>query len=93
MDNLSVHHNSSVIDTMDRLNFKYIFNAPYSPEFNPIEFIFAKVKRYFKVQKLNQILNKSHTKVEELIMRSFDQITREDCEGCIRHSMNNLMNY
>ena len=64
LDNLSVHKNKDVIATMERLNFKFIFNAPYSPEFNGIEFIFAKVKRLFKVKKLRQISNNSHTSVD-----------------------------
>ena len=93
MDNLSVHHNSEVLATMERLNFKYIFNAPYSPEFNPIEFVFAKVKRYFKSQKLRQIVNNKHTTVENLISESFAQVTKEDVENCCRHTMNNLLNY
>ena len=33
---------------MARLGFRAIFNVPYSPEYNPIEFAFAKIKARFR---------------------------------------------
>ena len=29
---------------MKTLGFKYAYNVPYSPDYNPIEFIFSKIK-------------------------------------------------
>ena len=44
MDNLSAHKSDKSKAEMTKLGFRYIFNVPYSPEFNPIEFVFSKVK-------------------------------------------------
>ena len=44
MDNLSAHRSEKSKAEMARLGFRCIFNVPYSPEYNPIEFVFSKVK-------------------------------------------------
>ena len=44
MDNLTAHTSNKSKETMKELNFRYIFNVAYSPDFNPIEFVFSKVK-------------------------------------------------
>ena len=44
MDNLSAHRSDKSRAEMARLGFRCIFNVPYSPEWNPIEFAFSKVK-------------------------------------------------
>ena len=44
MDNLSVHRSKKVLGKLDELGIRYIFNLSYSPQFNPIELTFSKVK-------------------------------------------------
>ena len=44
MDNLSAYKSEKSKVEMRRLGFRCIFNVPYSPEYNPIEFVFSKVK-------------------------------------------------
>ena len=44
MDNLSAHTSNKSKDAMRELGFRYIYNVAYSPDFNPIEFVFSKVK-------------------------------------------------
>ena len=41
MDNLKVHTGGDVAEEMARLNIKPIWNAVYSPQFNPIEMSFS----------------------------------------------------
>ena len=48
MDNLSVHISKKTKDTMQKNGFKWIFNLPYEPEYNPIECTFSKIKQKFK---------------------------------------------
>ncbi len=45
---------------MAELDFVAIFNTPYSPQFNPIEMVFSKVKHHFKAVKTNAIVNKTN---------------------------------
>ena len=44
MDNLPAHKSKRVTDEMRRLGFRWIWNVPYSPQYNPIELVFSKVK-------------------------------------------------
>ena len=44
MDNLTAHTSNKSKDKMRELGFRWIFNVAYSPDFNPIEFTFSKVK-------------------------------------------------
>ena len=41
MDNLRVHTGGDVAEEMARLNIKPIWNAVYSPQYNPIEMSFS----------------------------------------------------
>ena len=42
----------------EKLNITPVFNVAYSPEFNPIEAAFSKVKRIFNQRRLNCLVNK-----------------------------------
>jgi len=44
LDNSSVHHSKLVIDTLNECKIKYLFLPPYSPDFNPIELLWAYIK-------------------------------------------------
>lgn len=44
MDNLSSHKRKSVRDKIEAAGAKLLFLPPYSPDFNPIEMAFAKLK-------------------------------------------------
>ena len=47
MDNLTVHKSQDIKPLYEQLNIMPIFNVGYSPEFNPIESVFSKVKAIF----------------------------------------------
>ena len=44
MDNLSSHKRASVQDMIEAAGARLMFLPPYSPDFNPIEMAFAKLK-------------------------------------------------
>jgi transposase len=48
MDNCSVHHSKIVTKFLRDLSITAIFNVPYSPEYNPIERVWAIVKNQYK---------------------------------------------
>ena len=58
MDNLSVHRSREVKNRMDEMSIPYIFGPPYSPDYNPIESVFAIAKRELKKKRLEAIINK-----------------------------------
>ena len=52
MDNLSSHNSGRSISKMKELSLRRVFNLSYSPEYNPIEFVFAIFKRKFRAMRL-----------------------------------------
>ena len=44
MDNASIHHVDSVVETFQQLGVLIHFLPPYIPDFNPIEESFSKLK-------------------------------------------------
>ena len=58
MDNLAVHKHREVQLEYDKLDITPVFNVAYSPEFNPIEAVFSKVKSIYNQKRLNCLVNK-----------------------------------
>ena len=52
MDNLSSHKVSGVKEAIESVGAKVLYLPPYSPEFNPIEMVFAKLKTLVRKAKL-----------------------------------------
>ena len=52
-----------------------IFNIPASPEMNPIETCFAQVKRIYKRERLNALVNKRQFDMDDTIDTAFKVIT------------------
>ena len=82
LDNCSIHHVPEVAKAVQDVGSLLIFLPPYSPDLNPIEELFSKVK---KVMKSSQ-LELSQIDIETLLLASFATVTTEDCRGWIRHS-------
>jgi transposase len=53
LDNFKSHHSGLVMDTASMLDIKLIFLPPYSPDLNPIEFIWKSVKREVSIAHIN----------------------------------------
>ena len=87
MDNAGIHRPEEVRDTYKELKITPVFNVGYSPEFNPIEAVFSKVKRLFNLQRLNNLVNKSGFNFDRVIKSSFNSITAQHCGACVRKSM------
>ena len=52
MDNLAVHRSNLIKERLDELSIAYVFNPPYSPEYNGIESVFSILKNDFKKKRL-----------------------------------------
>ena len=68
------------------MNIKPVFNVSYSPEFNPVEAVFSKVKRLFNSRRLNNLVNKTGFNADREIKAAFKAITVEHCAACVRKS-------
>lgn len=48
MDNFTVHHNGKVRELIEAAGCELLYLPTYSPDFNPIEHLFAKLKAFLK---------------------------------------------
>ena len=93
MDQLSVHKSNDVKEILEKLKFRYLYNAAYYPDGNGIEYIFAKVKHSFKKLRIYAILNGKRDRVKVQLTKAFNEINRIDCEKAIAKSLNNINNF
>jgi len=83
MDNASVHHINTVEDRIHQMGAIVRFLPPYSPDLNPMEEVFSKLKLFLKH---NQVAYTSTQSPSWILMMGFNTITAQDCIEYIRHS-------
>ena len=79
MDDMKSHHAKAVRNLLDSSGVRYIYLPPYSPDLNPIEKLWSKVKaflRKFKARTLDALPN--------AIQNAFHSVTISDCSGWFR---------
>ena len=80
MDNLSSHKRARTRELIESAGAELVFLPPYSPDLNPIEMVFSKVK---------QLLRSLACRTKEALWRAMqsvlDQITSTDAANCFRH--------
>ena len=86
MDNLSVHTCKNVREEMERLDIKPVYNAVYSPQFNPIEMAFSKVKAAYKKDKLDRLVHGKNLPMDSMIRSAFAKLTKENVQHYVEHS-------
>ena len=80
MDNASIHHVNGVVALLETLGILVFSLLPYSPELNPIEELFSKVKSYSKAtEHLDETLETS-------LLMAFSSITVNDCISWNNHA-------
>ena len=91
MDQLSVHKELEHVQPIYvEHKITPIFNVAYSPEFNPIEAVFSKVKAIFNQRRLNCLVRKIGFNADETIRIAFEAISKDHCNSCVRKSMHLL---
>lgn len=76
MDNLSCHKSAAVEASIEATGAKLIFLPPYSPDFNPIEKMWSKVK-----SALRRESKRTKNTLINAIGRALRSITADDCRG------------
>ncbi len=79
LDNCSIHHIEEVHTMLEEVGVMVLFLPPYSPDLNPNEEAFSKVKTNLKIS------NDADFDAETLLLNSFASITPNDCHGWISH--------
>ena len=82
IDNVCFHHSKVIKNLVESTSNIIIYNVPYNPETNPIEFVFSIIKNY--VRKENFIKN---INIDNLITSSFKYITSKKLKHIFNHSI------
>ena len=80
MDNLSVHKNEAVREKIEAAGCRLWFLPAYSPDFNPIEHAFAKLKQCLRKAKA-----RTQETLETAIAAALATITSHDAQGWFKH--------
>jgi len=80
MDNLSSHKRTRTRELIEAAGATLEYLPPYSPDFNPIEMIFSKVK-----QLLRSLACRTREALWNAMQSVLDQITASDASNCFRH--------
>ena len=80
LDKASIHHVCHIVETIESVGVLIHFLPAYSPDFNPIEEAFAKVKAYLKANEA-AIQASNDEQLQDYILAGFASITSEDCHG------------
>jgi len=80
MDNLSSHKGAKTRELIEATGASVLFLPPYSPDLNPIELIFAKIKHL-----LRSLASRTREALWEKMQSVLDQITPSDAANCFRH--------
>ena len=85
LDNASIHHLDHIVDMIRSVGALVHFLPPYSPDLNPIEEAFSKLKYYLRAND-SAIQSVPQEEIEDFILAGFCTITQNDCEGWIQHA-------
>lgn len=85
LDNASIHHTDNIIHILQSVGVLVHFLPPYSPDLNPIEEAFSKVKGYLKAND-PAIQAARDNELEDFILAAFANITPNDCYQWYKHS-------
>lgn len=81
MDNLTAHHNEAVASLIEGAGARILFLPPYSPDLNPIEECWSKIKTY---------LRKARARSEEALATAVEMaselVTSADARGWFGHA-------
>jgi transposase len=80
LDNLVVHKQPEVRAAIEAAGAYVRFLPPYSPDFNPIEQAFAKLKAFLRAAR-----PRSFDQVNALVALALDLFTPAECRNYIRH--------
>ena len=80
LDNLSSHKRAGVRAAIEGAGGRLLYLPPYSPDLNPIELAFAKLKAL-----LRQAENRSVEALWDFLGRALDAFGAEECWNYFRH--------
>ena len=77
LDNASIHHVQGIMSMVEEVGALVLYLPPHSPDFNPIEELFSKIKTTIKDNEIDLELQEMN--LEEIVLAAFSTITESDC--------------
>lgn len=77
MDNMKSHHAKAVKELLDKSGIHCLYLPPYSPDLNPIEKLWSKVKAI-----LRKLKARTADALPDAFQTAFAHISQSDCAGC-----------
>jgi transposase len=81
LDNLGSHRSHTIRTAILDVGAKLAFLPPYSPDLNPIEQVFAKVKHWMRMAQARTV-EAIHERIAELVAG----ISHTECESYLRNA-------
>jgi transposase len=76
MDNASIHHVDEIKELIEAAGATLVYLSPYSPDFNPIENCWSKVKEF-----LRSAAARTREALDQAITDALNAVTLEDIKG------------
>jgi transposase len=80
MDNLPAHKSPRINAAIESVGARLLYLPPYSPDFNPIENLWSKVK-----EALRSIAARTIDALGEAVTSAVCKVTADDCKGFFEH--------
>ncbi len=81
LDNLGSHKSKAVRQAIRAVGAHRLFLPPYSPDLNPIEQVFAKLKHWLRMAKARSV-PELHAAVAGIL----DRYTPDECAACLKNA-------
>lgn len=76
LDNVSAHKAVGVPEAIEAVDCQLLYLPPYSPDLNPIEPAWSKLKEYLRAEKTRQL-----SVLAEIVGKGLQRITTQDARG------------
>ena len=80
LDNLAMHKQPAVQVAIERVGARLRFLPPYSPDFNPIELAFAKLRAFLRAAR-----PRTFDQIVDLVAQALQLLTPRECRNFVRH--------
>lgn len=81
LDNLSSHKRACIRQRIEAHQAQLLYLPPYSPDLNPIEMVFSKIK-----QTLRTLAARTQDELWNAMQTVLDAVTPDDAQNCFRHA-------
>ena len=85
MDNLSAHYNGQVKHLITSKGADVLYLPAYSPDLNPIELSFSKLKSMLRKAKIREVPT-----LQQFLLESGSLFTKKECQNYFNHNGDNV---